>query len=62
MSLGKQEDQDGEKPSQAGRDRREAATSECAGIAGQSVADAVRATEVTYYRWRGGLKSDQSAS
>ena len=56
---------DGDEATQARRDRFQAAPGGRAGLAGKSVAEAIRAigvTEVTYYRWRqeyGGLKSDQ---
>ena len=65
MSSDKEEDQNAEEASQAGRDCREAARGRCPVIGGQSVAEAIRAisvTEVTYYRRRqeyGGLRSDQ---
>src|SRR6516162_8061032 len=65
MSLGREEDQNAEEASQAGRDRREAAPGRCADIArqvGGRCDPPIGVTEVTYYRWRqeyGGLRSDQ---
>jgi hypothetical protein len=59
MSSDKEEDQNVEEASQAGRDCREAMRGRYPVIASQSVAEAIRAigvTEVTYYRW---LRSDQ---
>jgi hypothetical protein len=47
MSLGRQEDQNAEKASQAERDRREVAPGDVLTSQGKSVADAIRAIGVT---------------
>jgi putative transposase len=69
MPLGRQEDQNAEEASQAGRSWRSCGAKlrqvDVLTSQGRSVADSIRAigvTEVTYYRWRqeyGGLRSDQ---